>query len=125
MNATLETDGTATTTRRTARRTRRPLTLLTAAGVAALALTCSSGTPALARQGVGSEPGSAAWQPAPVTVARIDRQVIRCDTGEGNLGGAGARAPLTLPFVATCNPSAPVAQASAAQARQLEHDLLR
>jgi len=125
MNTTSEPAGTATT-QRTERRTLRSLTPATAAGLTAFALTCASATPTSARQDLGIGTGwAAAWQAAPVTVARIDNQIIRCDTGEGNLGGAGARAPLTLPSVTTCSPSTAIASPSAEQARQLERDPLR
>jgi len=66
-----------------------------------------------------------AWA-APSAVSRIGTQVVRCDSGEGNLGGAGTPAPATLPSITTCTPASwTVPAVSAAVARQLEHDPLR
>lgn len=101
-------------------------TLITVAGLTALALASASAPPASARQDFGIDTGTTiSGHPARLTLARIGGQIVRCDTGEGNLGGAGAEAPLTLPAVTTCNPSTPAGPGSAAQARQLEHDPLR
>lgn len=105
---------------------RRTTTLITVAGLTALALGCAGATPASARQDPGIDTGTTiSGYPARLTLARIGGQIVRCDTGEGNLGGAGTEAPLTLPAVTTCNPSNPGEPATAAQARQLEHDPLR
>ena len=109
---------------------RRPggrLALAAAAGATGLVLACATQLPASAHPDNGSiDTGSSAlWHAAPA-VARVGGFIVRCDTGEGNLGGAGALPPLTLPEVTTCNPGRPAeAPASAQQARRLEHDPLR
>ena len=97
------------------------LTVLTGLALSGVA------TPATARPEVGPHPDQPQTFPAaPPSVGRIGRQIVRCDTGEGNLGGAGVTAPATLPNITTCVPASWVVPAvSAAAARQLEHDLLR
>jgi hypothetical protein len=111
----------------TGRRPRRRLSRAAAAGATGLVMACATQLPAFAHPDTGSiDTGSSApWRAAPA-VARIGGLIVRCDTGEGNLGGAGVLPPLTLPEVTTCNPGRPSpAPASAYQARQLEHDPLR
>lgn len=92
----------------------------------------SAAAPASARPDDGPFPNPAkhpiaAWDTtwaAPAAVSRVGTQLVRCDTGEGNLAGAGKTAPTSLPQVTTCartNHPAPAATA----AHQLEHDPLR
>lgn len=109
------------------RRPRGRLALATAAGATGLVLACAIQLPASALPDAGSiDTGSSAPRHAAPAIARIGGLIVRCDTGEGNLGGAGALAPLTLAEVTTCSPARPTpASALAQQARQLEHDPLR
>lgn len=127
---------TQTTTDRRTSTSRR--TAVSATAVIAAAMTiAAAAAPASARPYDGPFPNPAkhpiaAWDTtwaAPAAVSRVGTQVVRCDTGEGNLGGAGRAAPTTLPQVTTCaratGPSSTPAPASAAMAHQLERDLLR
>jgi hypothetical protein len=107
MNTNLTTESTsllAASTRATAP-ARGRLVRTSAACLAAVALGCASARPNAGIDTGSSHPASA---PRPVvsslTIARIGTQIVRCDTGEGNLGGAGAAAPLTLPEVTSCTP---------------------
>jgi hypothetical protein len=110
--------------------TARTLTVATAT----LTLSIAAALPALARQdpGVDAVPATrpAAYQrEAPAALGRIGTQVVRCDTGEGNLSGAGAPAPWTLPTITSCSPITPITPVeppmSPAKARQLAHELVR
>lgn len=96
----------------------------------------SAATPAAARPYDGPFPNPAkhpvaGWDTtwaAPAAVARVGTQLVRCDTGEGNLAGQGMPAPTTLPQVTTCalaRAGSSAAAMSAASAHQLERDLLR
>jgi len=112
MNTNLTTESTsllAASTRGTAP-SRGRLVRTSAACLAAVALCCATTMSAAARPDAGIDTGSSHPAPAPrpvvsrLTVERIGTQIVRCDTGEGNLGGAGAPAPLTLPEVISCTP---------------------
>lgn len=107
--------------------TRRPrgrLALAAAAGITGLVLTCTAAGVASARPDSGIDTSPTSVSATVPAVGRIGAQIVRCDTGEGNLSGAGALAPRTLPDITTCSPATPTPP-SAAQARQLEHDPLR
>jgi hypothetical protein len=121
MNIATDTQQTTITT---PRRQRRRLALAAAAGVTGLVLVGSTAGDASARPESGIDTRSTTVLTTAPTVARIGAQIVRCDTGEGNLSGAGALAPLTLSDITTCSPASP-APPSAAEARQLEHDPLR
>lgn len=124
MSTIATTNSISPTDRPTAGRTLRPLAHA-AAGLTLVALAWVIPTPASASQDSGFETGrTAVSHAAPVTVARIGTQIVRCDTGEGNLGGAGATAPLTLPVVSSCAPTN-VDTVAPASVRRLEHDPLR
>lgn len=60
------------------------LTVLTGLALSSVA------TPATARPEAGPRPGQPVESvAAPLSVGRIGRQIVRCDSGEGNLSGAG------------------------------------
>ena len=117
----------ATGTRKTtspARRPRSRAALVAAAGIAGLVVAGSTVADASARPESGIDSRSITLPTTVPAVARIGAQIVRCNTGEGNLSGAGALAPLTLTDIITCRLNSP-SLPSAAQARQLEHDPLR
>ena len=116
-----------TGTRKTISLGRRPpgrAALVAAAGIAGLVVAGSTAADATARPESGIDTRSVTLPTTVPAVARIGAQIVRCDTGEGNLSGAGALAPLTLTDIITCRRNSPTLP-SAAQARQLEHDPLR
>lgn len=106
------------------RRSRGPLALAAATCLTGLVLSAATAGSASAHPDAGFDTGSTRVSTTAPTVARIGDQIVRCDTGEGNLSGAGALAPLTLTDITTCSPVTPTPP-SAAQARRLEHDPLR
>jgi hypothetical protein len=98
--------------------------LVAAAGITGLVLTGATAAVASGRPDSGIDTRSSTVSTTVPIIARIGAQIVRCDTGEGNLSGAGALAPLTLSDITTCSQAIPTSS-SAAQARQLEHDPLR
>jgi hypothetical protein len=95
-----------------------------AAGTVGLMLACATQLPASAQPDPGIDTGSSVPASAAPAVARIGGQIVRCDTGEGNLGGSEARAPLTLPEVTTCSHGTPL-HSPVGPAPERRHDPLR
>ncbi|QGN58551.1 hypothetical protein [Nostocoides sp. HKS02] len=110
-------------------RTWRSTTLSAAALLTGLALAAAPAISASARPDKGAAERPIPARVVPVSVGRIGGQVVRCNDHEGELGGAGAKAPLTLPAITTCatpNAATPTATpVKPAWVRQLEHELLR
>ena len=107
------------------RRHARRGALTLSSGLLGLTLATIMQTSAWARPDSGIDTRYSATVTSAPAVARVGDQIVRCETGEGNLSGAGVPAPLTLTDVTSCRPGATASNSSAGRARQLEHDPMR